>query len=416
MDYYEEMFKNVDKNIKLDEEQIKAIEEEGNEIILAGAGSGKTTTLTAKIKYLVEKNNINPNQILMLSFTNEATAELIKRINIDFKIPVKILTFHKLGLKIINQIKHYNVIADSNQIVKKIIKNKYNIFRNIDESSILKITKEILEYKEQIKKTVNKKIYQKYQSFLEQNNSIDFADMIIKATEFINQEQVKLNYKYIIVDEYQDISCIRYNLLKSITKSTGAKIIVVGDDYQSIFAFAGSNINLFLNFQKEFNAKMYFLNQTYRNSQELIKIASDFIKTNEKQISKKLKSSKHLDNPIEIKWYKNNREKVVREILKQNVGKTLMLGRYNFDVKGLEKYLNENVLFMTIHASKGLGFDNVILLNINKGKYGFPSPRTSIEEERRLMYVALTRTKNRVYIIAKKRHSSKFLKEIKKII
>ena len=416
MDYYENMFKNVDSNIKLDIDQIKAIEEENNTIILAGAGSGKTTTLTAKIKYLVEIKKINPKEILMLSFTNEATQELIQRINIQFKIPVEILTFHKLGLKIIKQIDDFKIISNNTSIIDKIIKNKYFIFKKEYNISLL-ISNQIINYKEQNNNDKSIiKIYNKYQKYLKDNNLIDFSDMIIKATNYIERDLVKLKYKYVIVDEYQDISLIRYKLIKAIVDKTKAKIIVVGDDYQSIFSFAGSKIDLFLQFKNEFKAKMYLLAKTYRNSQQLINIASRFISKNKNQINKKLKSDKSIENPVIIKWYKKNKEKSIKEILENLSGETLILGRYTFDKKPIEKYLNNYTTYMTIHSSKGLGFDNVILINVEKGKYGFPSSRSSLEEERRLMYVALTRTKNRVYIVAKKRGSSKFLKEIQKII
>ena len=280
---------------------------------------------------------------------------------------------------------------------------------------------------------------------------IDFADMIKKASDYIDKAE-EFEYKYIIIDEYQDISKDRFKLIKKISKKFETKIIAVGDDWQSIYSFSGSEISLFTDFINIYeNAELLKINNTYRNSQELIDVAGTFIMKNEKQIKKQLLSSKKLTNPIEIIKYResvkiNKLKYIIDVIIKEYPGKNiLILGRYKFDIKPFIdnnlfiqknekiKYRNSDVdiTYMTVHASKGLGYDNVILINCKRGIYGFPSekqnhkilkslipqnPNFQFEEERRLFYVALTRTKNKVFLLTPINKRSVFVDEIIEII
>ena len=313
--------------------------------------------------------------------------------------------------------------------------------------------------KEQL--TIMKNIYIYYENYLSKNYKIDFDDMINKAYRLITkvkESDLGIDYNYIIIDEYQDISCQRYNLTKKLSDLFDAKIFAVGDDWQSIFGFAGSDIKLFTNFKSYLaGAKMIPINNTYRNSQELIDIAHDFILKNRNQIDKNLISMKHIDNPIEIYRYQDKikyksyeaKENALIQILEKIYhenpnGSILILSRYRNDKNFIlnsshfakknneqiiyKKYPKLRLTFLTIHASKGLGYDNCILVNADDSKYGFPSkledepiiklikPR-SIEtiaypEERRLLYVAMTRTKNRLYIITPNSKYSSFVKEL----
>jgi len=288
-------------------------------------------------------------------------------------------------------------------------------------------------------------LYNYYQVKLDENNYLDFEDIIIKATNCLDIK--KLKYKYIIVDEYQDISYQRFKLLKKLSDVCNAKVIVVGDDFQSIYNFSGSDINLFTDFSKIFGyGSVLKITNTYRNSQQLISIAGNFVMKNKKQIKKQLISNKSLENPIEIILYNNfnyiNRLNYCLKDIIDKYGinqKILILGRYKHDInKYLGDYfkLNDNkiksikysdldITYLTVHSSKGLGFDQVIILNCNNELYGFPSKiednkyiklinsNNQVEEERRLFYVALTRTKNKVYILSNKSKQSEFIKEIK---
>ena len=282
-----------------------------------------------------------------------------------------------------------------------------------------------------------------YERWLNENNAVDFEDMIIRAIKLVSKNN--LAYEYIIIDEFQDISLNRYLLIKKITEITDVKTMVVGDDWQAIYSFAGSDNNLFLNYSKDMDAKIYKITKTYRNSQELIDIVGNFVMRNERQIKKNLFSDKKINNPIVIYRIKRDIEKVLCYIIDEIIGEyglnknILILGRYKKDIDkviGNEFSINhENIIYrkekqlrityLTIHSSKGLGYDNVILIMPNSKVYGFPNNKSEdsirkfllpneekIMEERRLFYVALTRTKNKVYIVSNKKNESKFVKEI----
>ena len=314
-----------------------------------------------------------------------------------------------------------------------------------------------------------------YERHLQNNGMVDFQDMINESARILREVEAmkqRLHFRYIIVDEYQDISRQRFDLVGALSRVTNAKIIAVGDDWQSIYAFSGSDITLFTKFAEKMGyAKLLKIVRTYRNSQEVIDIAGNFIQKNAEQIRKALISPKHLEDPVIIYTYDARYKKPgsdarsganyaaahaietalaqIREYNRQE-GKpenstVLLLGRFGFDGdrlarSGLFDYIARgsrmrshafpqmNITFMTAHSSKGLGYDNVIVVNGRNETYGFPSKieddpvlsfvirqDTAIEyaEERRLFYVAMTRTKNRVFFIAPEQNPSEFLLELK---
>ena len=472
---------------KLDSDQLNVVLDKSKYLmVIAGAGSGKSLTILAKIKYLI-KSGISPNEIIVVSFTNFSSNSLKEKIKNELNINMNVYTFHKLALSILNNKYNivepntleyiiddffYNDLLDNKNIYKFFkVKNeieyielleskefinykktistfihlfKCNNYKLDDFNNFLKKSKHIFNFnfkKEKMFLLFSLNIYLKYTNYLEDNNLIDFDDMIIKATDNIDSYNKKI--KYIIIDEYQDTSFIRFNLIKKLLDKTNSNLMVVGDDYQSIYKFSGCNINLFLNFKNYFdNSKIMYLNTTYRNSFELIKIASNFIQKNKNQIKKNLKSNKHLNNPIKIIYYQdqiNDFKKLLNKIYDNK--ELLVLGRNNFDIDRYidrefklinDYYFYKNIKFkyMTIHKSKGLESDNVIILNLSNDILGIPSQikndkilrfvesyeRYPFSEERRLFYVALTRTKNKVYLFTPKDNESIFVKEIKKEI
>ena len=316
--------------------------------------------------------------------------------------------------------------------------------------------------------TICEQCYHEYTKCLKEKQAIDFEDMINDSARILQEEEQKgekLDFKYIIVDEYQDISRQRFNLTQELSKLCDAKIIAVGDDWQSIYAYAGSDITLFTHFKETFGyGQELRITKTYRNAQEIIDIAGGFIQKNTCQIQKALISPKHITDPVIIQTYteevdrkttegKGGKyylvgetvEKIMKEILVENPKSSiLLLGRYGFDGYNLTKsadfeywektgnvtsktFADIEMEFMTVHRAKGLGYDNVIIINAMDSMYGFPSKiqddlvlkyvvKTdySIEyaEERRLFYVALTRTKNRVYIVTPQQRPSEFVREL----
>ncbi|WP_405267805.1 UvrD-helicase domain-containing protein [Methanobrevibacter sp.] len=296
-------------------------------------------------------------------------------------------------------------------------------------------------------------IYIGYENHLKEIKKIDFNDMINNATKEVKKGNLKNNYKYIIVDEYQDTSYTRYNLLKAIQDKTNAKVCVVGDDWQSIYRFTGCDIELFTKFENYFkNPKKLNIETTYRNSQELIDISGRFIMKNSNQSKKSLESKKSSTHkPIKIAYYKkySKEDKIktmelIVDTIAQKSNNILILGRNKFDIKDfidakLFKRTNDefrliykknkdlNIRFLTVHKSKGLEEDNVILINLENSIVGFPnqmaddplmkfviktSDQYEYAEERRLFYVALTRTKNNTYLLSPDTDKSEFILEL----
>lgn len=700
--YLDTILKDCDSSIMLDEEQRRVIlTDEDHTLVIAGAGAGKTTTIAAKVKYLTEKQKINPSQILVISFTNKAVEELKERINHKLKIPATISTFHSIGYSILRQSETeqkkvvdggflYNIINNylkTNILKDHVLVDKLILFfasyisapyedKNINEyfkfiansdfsslkSNLNEYAKEIIDRKTNKKETlrnetlrsieevmianflylnqieyeyepiyqyrildsnkpytpdfiikqgdktsyiehfgitedgknnrysqeeldkyksiVNKKIllhrqhktdliytfskykdkrsllshleeelvkrgytlnkrnskgiykqlideqeskyitkltlficsfignfktqgynYQKfnelkqtiknprtqlfleicevcfleYQKALKEFNYIDFQDMINNSALIIKNKQLskeKIDFKYIIVDEYQDISRQRYNLIKEISQLCNAKIMAVGDDWQSIYAFSGSVLPLFTQFCNVVGYGCELkITHTYRNAQEIINIAGNFIQKNSNQIKKALISPKIINNPVFIHTYDDSYSlnkptekggvfynigfalnEIIGQIIKFNsiekksqIPSILLIGRYGFDARNMcksnqfsyeeksgnvfsSKYGSKVKLsFMTAHSSKGLSAENVIIINAKDNTYGFPSKveddpilklvvsyddTYNYAEERRLFYVALTRTKNRVFIITPKNRPSEFIKEL----
>ena len=694
--YLDGILSEVDPNIKLDDEQRKVVlSDEDYTLVIAGAGAGKTTTVSAKVKYLVERKGIRPDQILVISFTNKAVGELQDKINKALKIDCPVTTFHKTGyaircrqeteerVRIVTEGYMFNVVNDylkhnileypelvdklilffgsyfdapyegddlnsffnyitkadfttlrgnMDEYTEKVIDQRsgrhvtiaheclrslqevvianflymnsieyeyekaypYNILRSHkpytpdftitqgdkvayiehfgitedgrntrytqDQLNVYKrevndkimlhrqhdtdliytfsayndgrdllahLQEELVGHGFELKRRPSKEVFEKivsteenkyiarlvklvctfiqnfktndlvfddfarfrttssnertklflsiceqcyleYSKRLKEYHAIDFEDMINDSARIIREEEVqgqKLDFKYIIVDEYQDISRQRFNLTKELCKLCNAKVIAVGDDWQSIYAYAGSDITLFTDFKNTFGYGLELcITKTYRNAQEVIDIAGGFVQKNLSQIRKALISPKHIEHPIVIKTYTEEVDrkeyegkggkyfligKCVEEIMdglisKYEHPKILLLGRYGFDGYNLtksadfiydektgsvrsKKYNADYFDFMTVHRAKGLGYDHVIIINARNETYGFPSQvqedpvlkyvvkddhSYDYAEERRLFYVALTRTKNRVYIITPQQHPSEFVLEL----
>ncbi len=693
--YLDDILKSVDPVIKLDEEQRRVVlSDEDYTLVIAGAGAGKTTTVAAKVKYLVEKKGIKPEQILVISFTNKAVGELRDKINKALNINCPVTTFHKTGYAIIrkqdnekpqvvdggfmfNVINNYlkGNILEQPELVDKLIlffgsyfdapyegEDLNDFFNYISKSDFTTLKGNMSEYSEEIidkrtgkcisithermrssqevqianflylnqieykyerpykyyilksrkpytpdftitqgdkvayiehfgiteegknnryneeqlsryKQEINDKVklhkkhktdliytfsgysdgrsllahlqenlekhgftlnprnpkevfekivnteenkyilklvklvctfihnfktngfsvedfsrfernstnertklflsicqqcFLEYSKRLKEKNAVDFEDMINDSVRILNEQQrigAELDFKYIIVDEYQDISRQRFDLTKELSKICKAKIIAVGDDWQSIYAYAGSDITLFTHFKESMGYGLELkITKTYRNAQEVIDIAGGFIQKNQSQLRKDLISPKHIDQHVIIDTYTENVDRkqtagkggryymigekveaIVEKVLLENPKSSiLLLGRYGFDAFHLShsgkfvynektggvtstKFPNIALDFMTVHRAKGLGYDNVIIINARNEVYGFPSQVQddpvlkyvvrddhSIEyaEERRLFYVALTRTKNRVYLIAPQERPSSFVLEL----
>lgn len=659
-------FKNICGKVEgkeLDDQQIDSIVRKNrNQLVIAGAGSGKTTTIVGKVKYLLKTEQAKPEDILLLSFTNASALEMKGRIKKETDMDLDVFTFHKLGLEIIKKSMDKNVkIFDKDlySIVKTLINKNINDFNyfdkliyfmatarfaakdefdfttekeyedyllnnkpttlkgeivksygeleianylfsnnidyvyekeyefdtmteeyqqyipdfylpkygiyieyfGIDENNkvapffkskngktaseiyndsikwkrethknnntkmietfyyekkvnklIEKLEKKLREHNveivpksnEELWQTLNKNnsgllgevcrvfetiinliksnnysfeylyslekvqklylniltldlikpIYDIYQKELENNNMIDFNDMINMATICVNQNKYNHNYKYVIVDEYQDISMARYKLLSALRSQKDYKLFCVGDDWQSIYRFNGSDIDLITHFENYWG-KTYisFIERTYRFTSMMSKLSGNFIMKNPNQYRKNINAK--ISDDFAISFVNGYTEANCVEFLKDKLYRleknstVYFLGRYSFDIdifKNNKDYIlkynpSENITeitylkrkdliirFITIHRSKGLQADYVVIINNKNYGMGFPSKINDLplvhlllggglddykySEERRLFYVALTRSKKRTILLTVDKNKSCFITEL----
>lgn len=650
---------------KLDKQQMTCIVKDAhNHLVIAGAGTGKTTTIVGKIKFLLKSGKYKPEDILVLSFTNASASEMSKRINKETGCNIDASTFHKLGLNIITQVNGivpkitslnlhefikeqvllnmesdtylnqlslyllYNrVISKSefefttqaeyeeylrlnppttinNETVKSggemdianfLVQNgieyiyehpyeidtrtdehgqykpdfylpKYNIYieyfgidkngevpsffksnngmtatqtyqasmkwkrelhkkndttliecyayekfdgvllenleKNLVENNVKLSPKTAKELWEQISadsdsvmdgiielfetlmnliksnnytiatvKQLNinnsnvqnnnmvlsllEPIFNTYCAYLKEHDEIDFNDMINMATQFVKQKKYISSYKYVIVDEYQDISKAHFTLLNNLRNSNDYDLFCVGDDWQSIYRFSGSDIGYILNFEQYWGpAEISKIETTYRFSQKLIEISSNFIMRNPFQLKKSIKGRNDSTRSAlgEINGFT---DKLAIEFMAKKLedlpksSSVFFIGRYTFDSKIIRdsdlfecKYNNISKLveviyrkrsdlkinFITAHKSKGLQADYVFIINNKKSRMGFPSKiqnaailnllldnydQYPYAEERRLFYVALTRAKEKAFLVTVSNQESEFALELR---
>lgn len=294
-------------------------------------------------------------------------------------------------------------------------------------------------------KRIFRPVYERYIEELKNSNQIDFTDAILQATEICRSSH-PVKYEYIIVDEFQDISVDRYNFLKVLREGNPpAKLYCVGDDWQSIYRFSGSDMALFNQFSDYFGStEINRIETTYRFGEPLVNLSSQFIQRNKAQLKKDI----HSFDPqaktelqfcaYERRDYCNTIGQLVASIPADK--SIFLLGRYSFDdyyLSFLYKSVKEGnrfyyfigdrkIEFLTVHKSKGLEADYVIILQCNKDTYGFPSmvsddpvlnyvltksDQYPYGEERRLFYVAITRAKIKTYVLYDKRFPSVFVDE-----
>ena len=301
-------------------------------------------------------------------------------------------------------------------------------------------------------------VFKKYQKYLQTEERIDFNDMINTAVELVkNNPKNYLNrYDHILVDEFQDISHQRKELIRGfVNQQSKTKLFCVGDDWQSIYQFNGSDVDLFVNFDRSFPyPEISFLETNYRSTSTIVDMSNHLISNNKNQF-KKIMRSHHQDLSKIIlfefaeKFLYNFRARLtkvlsfIQSLLVKNIkpSEIMIISRFRNNLKELEimcgaesiptEVKRGGIRFCTAHSSKGLEANHVIILDVNSGLYGFPCEiqdssvleiakrykiRGFIEEERRLFYVALTRSKEHIYIYTVQGHNSVFLDEIKNYV
>ena len=359
---------------------------DGPLLLLAGAGSGKTSVLTTRVAYLIKERGIDPRNIVAITFTNKAAKEMKERIikqvgSVGYNIQIS--TFHSFGLRIIKENferlgydKNFTIIDsdDSLTVIKRILKdmnidskrcNPKFIKNQISSCKNEMVTVE--KYHNLVNDEVSDityKVYKKYQETLLRNNSLDFDDLLIKPIELFNKhpevlQQYQELFKYVFIDEYQDTNEAQYLLSKMISAKY-KNICVVGDDSQSIYSWRGANFKNILNFEKDYkDAKVILLEQNYRSTKTILNAANSVIKNNTKKKDKNLWTKN--EQGEKIKYVRALDEKdeasfVTREIKKlKSDGVSLddiaVLYRTNAQSRTIEEgFLNSNIPYRIVGA------------------------------------------------------------------
>ena len=477
------------ENHPLDREQRKAIYDPARfNLTVAGAGSGKTTTILGKILYLLQSGFASPPEILVLSFTHDSATELRERFLREYyqtfaeqillgKFPpptITIETFHSLALKLLrslwpdfsvttNEIDNEqpvseitdNVISGSDELtIQTSIIREFLDLHELDSTTLSLIASKFSspEYSK-LFLTVSEKYQRELSSLLEKHQTT-FSGLIKLAIRYLRSGQIKTQFRYIIVDEYQDLSALRQEFLRLLIESSQASLFAVGDDWQAIYGFSGSRVDFTLNFRKFWgDFSLHRISKTYRFGPTIARLSSSFIMQDHTQIQKQIQSQKEdaLEPVVEIS---GDSERLDMEVLTHYFeslprdSSILFLGRFQIDRLRLlhctqfkltsdsiefQTRPDLKVRFLTVHQSKGLEADHVIILNNREAKLGFPAhvkdpplkaeliriagelklDQISENEERRLFYVALTRAKKQVILLTVDGKESSFIKELR---
>ena len=333
-------------------------------------------------------------------------------------------------------VSEFSVLAKNFILLKKQTTYTFpQLYQKAKKGHDYKRSKKLLELMEPI--------YGSYENHLIEKNEIDFSDMIRKATEYVENDRYQVSYKHILVDEFQDISPARAGLVKSmIDQDPSISLFVVGDDWQSIYRFTGSDLNMMINFPDHFGfTTSTILDTTFRFNNKIGEASSIFVQKNPFQIEKTLQTVKKSNKPeiSTVKTESNSKglNLTIEALAQQNTEKIkiLVLARYHYlfneirdsgILKRLQgEYKNISIDLMSIHASKGKEADFVVVIGLLSDELPAEKPvddilelllpekeKVPFAEERRLFYVALTRAKNRVYLIYNPLDVSPFISEL----
>lgn len=309
-------------------------------LVLAGPGSGKTTVITYRTKTLIDKYNVNPSNILVITFTKAAAVEMQERfekIMNGQKMPVSFGTFHAVFFKILKYA--YNYRAEN--ILREEL--KYNMIKELVDRENLEIDdeKEFISgmiseisnvkgdminidnyYSSNCSDEVFRRIYEGYENKLRSRNLIDFDDMLILCYELFTARKDILKawqgkYQYILIDEFQDINKVQYEVMKMLALPEN-NLFIVGDDDQSIYRFRGARPEIMLNFEKEFpNSKRVLLNENYRCTKSIVEASMNLISYNNKRFDKKIVATNDMGKEVRLIEFKSpveENQRIIEEI------------------------------------------------------------------------------------------------------
>jgi DNA helicase II / ATP-dependent DNA helicase PcrA len=408
----------------------------GISLVIAGAGTGKTKIIIEKVKNIISDGIAKPEEILILTFSNKAAEEIKDRVNSGKKLNTHGTnsgTFHSFCLSLLknnsdvflslNGFKSFPDVIDEQEKIKL---QKNLLMSSIDRFFGLPVDVVSGLLNKRLDKRTQKKLNslgiigelanfeQRFRSYKISSNLIDFDDMMrftvdMLSSNFSIKERTINKYKYILIDEFQDTSEQNLKLINLILNTNEPNLFLVGDDWQSIYGFRGSRIDYMVNPGKYFpGAAVFKLNTNYRSKKEIVNLSNKFIKKNKYRTGKKLRAAKGRGGILKSYCVNNLEEEasVIRNIIEDrdnNLNDTALLYRNNWQGEYLKEKLEgaaasqHSMKYMTMHSSKGLEFDSIIIAGISDDI--IPDASVDIEEERRLLYVAMTRARNNLYIV-----------------
>lgn len=354
-----------------------ALDTEGAKLVTAGAGSGKTRLLTHRICHLIENVGVNPSNILAITFTNKATNEMKERISqmVPHSEGIVVKTLHSFCAWILrNNIdslegfdSHFSVFdsSDQDKLLKKVIKElnidddvakhcKYHISKAKNDG--LTPAEYMSENRFQPDIEDICKVYREYQRQLKENNTLDFDDLLLKTLELFHAKPSALEYyqnkfHYIHVDEFQDTNLVQYKIIKLISAKF-KNVFVVGDEDQCIYCWRGANIDNINNFIKDYNPTIYKLEQNYRSTKAIIKVANTLIRNNCQRLDKTLFTNN--EDGEEVTYYEGYDETEEVEYVSRAI--------YNLQSKGIE--LSDIGVLMRVSALSRLIEEKLLNYNI----------------------------------------------------
>ncbi|MFC3032226.1 UvrD-helicase domain-containing protein [Pseudoalteromonas fenneropenaei] len=507
LNQYETFFNQLYKQPLTRTQRLACIRSAKHQLLLAAAGSGKTSVMVARCAYLIEHGLAVPQDILLLAYGNDAAKEMQARLATQPQTQgVKVYTFHALGLHILQQVEgtktQLSPLATEPQALKAFVQQtllklladpRYQgVFQqfiarqsaalgvstnNVAElpnltdwqtwlgSSAGKKVCQYLEtllsaYKEysatekvgdlQIKHRADLDcflpLFAEYQLALQTQQCIDYQDMIARSTLYVNSGRYIPPWQHILVDEFQDISRSRATLLKALlAKQHDSRLFAVGDDWQAIYGFSGADIRLTTEFAAHFSpAAQMELDKTFRFHQGLVDISNQFVRQNPSQCQKALTAFDSERREAVVTLSHDEAEgadkvaiaQVLAELAEHNRQgcSVVILARFNKDLpeQALRQHWQRQfphlaLRYMTVHAAKGQESDFAIINNVSSGRFGFPAEQPTAPllaallpptepfphaQERRLFYVALTRAKQKVFVLYPHSRPSEFITEL----
>ena len=437
----------------LDRQQIESIENDSqNTLVIAGAGTGKTTTIIGKIKWILNNWLKNKSKtlprILVISFTHATRVELEKRVLAEvlendeiFKIYhpsdfLRVETFHSLALKIMKSVRQnkragpekirlsevsfedflkqarFNIPEEEAEVYDRLyylMRNYHIEYQDLKQTNNTEYSwfwqKDLwLKNLKQIQKM--EELGREYKKEMASRGEVDFASFLEKAINSLTSIKNSARpewfktfcFDFVIIDEYQDISPLEYALIRNLREKQNFRLFCVGDDWQTIYQFAGSEIDLILDFKKYWGeTKVFKIERTYRFPEQLAKISGKFIMKNKTQLFKDIRgiNCRDPDQIVEINGPSERTDLNSLRFFFLNLPRNtrvFLLGRYNFDIKKIShcEFLNFdyetneprilmperpdlNINFCSAHKSKGLQADYVFIINCRDATLGFPS-------------------------------------------